>query len=149
MLSERTSYIQHPNRGTKCQIIFHFNTSRQEGLCPSKLLMNRSLLFQSLQTLELGRNFQTFFLSSFESGLCWVVSYKLKPQAKLQRGAEWKEQSRGWAHGGATGRQISAPLYIIWETDSLLVYLNEHVNYLNSSSSCNEIAKKNLCPLSI
>lgn len=142
MPSEGTSYIQHPYRGTKYHAIFHFNTCRQEGLCPSKLLTNHSLQFQSLQTLELLRNFQTFFLYPFENGPCWVVSYKLKPQGKFQRWGEWKEQSGGWAHDGATGRQVSAPHYIIWESDSLLVYFNEHVNYLKSSSSCKEIAKK-------
>lgn len=77
-------------------------------------------------------------------------AYKLKPRAKLHWGGEWKEQSGGWAHDGASGEQDSARLYIIWESDSLLFQFNEDVNYLNSSSLCNEIAKKKpLCPLSI
>lgn len=70
--------------------------------------------------------------------------YELKPPAKLQRGVEWKEQPRGWAHVGTRGRQVSDVLYIILESDSPLVYFNEDVNYLNSSSPFNEIAKKTL-----
>lgn len=46
-----------------------------------------------------------------------------------------------------SGRQVSALLYIICESDSLLVYINEDVNYLNSSSSLKEIAKKTLMVL--
>lgn len=72
--------------------------------------------------------------------------YELKPPAKLHRGGEWKEPSEGWAHGGTSGRQISALLYLIWESDSLLVYFNEDVTYVNNSSPFNEIAKKTLMP---
>lgn len=75
--------------------------------------------------------------------------YELKPPAKLHRGREWEEQSGGWVRVGTSGRQVSVLLYIIWESDSLLVYFNEDVNYLNSSSPFNEIAKNPSCTLTI
>lgn len=147
--SEDTSYIQQPSRSAKCQVMFCFNTCRLEGLrflSYSQITHFNFCLYELYNSSEIPRG--VFSFSLWE----WPVlnsQYELKLSAKLHRGEEWKEQSGGWAHVGTSGRQISAVLYIIWESDSLLVHFNEDVNYLNSSSPFNEIAKSPSCSLSI
>lgn len=140
--SEDTSYIQQPSRSTKCQVIFFLTLVGWKAfvfLSYCQITHFNFCLYELYNSSEILRG--GFSFSLWE----WPVhnsQYELKAisQTSQRRGMERTIRRMGpcWYQWKVNFR---SPLHHlgIW-----LVYFNENVNYLNSSSPFDEIAKKPL-----